>query len=96
MGIEWTPVHLCGAPAASEKATLSLHHLSQSGEDTLCLCFSPFPPPQVRMYQLMALLHEYLPVLHAHLEKHTVSAYLIAASWFLTMFSSQYPFAFVS
>ena len=56
----------------------------------------PFPPPQVRMYQLMALLHEYLPTLHAHLEKHTVSAYLIAASWFLTMFSSQYPFAFVS
>lgn len=51
---------------------------------------------QVRMYQLSAQLHEYLPALHAHLEKHTVSSYLIAAPWFLTMFSSQYPFAFVS
>ena len=48
------------------------------------------------MYQLSAQLHEYLPALHAHLEKHTVSSYLIAAPWFLTMFSSQYPFAFVS
>ena len=57
----------------------------------------PLPSPlQVRMYQLSAQLHEYLPALHAHLEKHTVSTYLIAAPWFLTMFSSQYPFAFVS
>jgi hypothetical protein len=51
---------------------------------------------QIRLYQLSRLLHDILPTLHSHLGIHEITPFYYAAPWFLTLFSSQYPIAFVA
>lgn len=51
---------------------------------------------QVQLYQLSRLLHDRLPELHAHLDKHEVDPTLYAAPWLLTLFASQFPLGFVT
>ncbi|CAI7991867.1 TBC1 domain family member 1 [Geodia barretti] len=51
---------------------------------------------QIRLYQLSRLLHDVLPTLHSHLGMHEITPFYYAAPWFLTLFSSQFPIAFVA
>jgi TBC1 domain-containing protein 4 len=51
---------------------------------------------QLRLYQLSRLLHDVLPTLHSHLGSYDITPFYYAAPWFLTLFSSQYPIAFVA
>ena len=53
-------------------------------------------PVQIRLYQLSRLLHDVLPTLHSHLGMHEITPFYYAAPWFLTLFSSQFPIAFVA
>ena len=53
-------------------------------------------PTQLRLYQLSRLLHDVLPTLHSHLTGHEITPFYYAAPWFLTLFSSQFPIAFVA
>ncbi|XP_030881704.1 TBC1 domain family member 1 [Leptonychotes weddellii] len=59
---------------------------------TLCVCLSP----QIQMYQLSRLLHDYHRDLYNHLEEHEIGPSLYAAPWFLTVFASQFPLGFVA
>ena len=51
---------------------------------------------QVRLYQLSRLVHDFLPRLDLQLRQYDVTPFFYSASWFLTIFSSQYPIAFAS
>ena len=51
---------------------------------------------QLQLYQLSRLLHDVLPTLHSHLTGHEITPFYYAAPWFLTLFSSQFPIAFVA
>ncbi len=51
---------------------------------------------QVRLYQLSRLIHDYFPDLSQHFRHHELPPFFYAASWFLTLFASQYPIAFVA
>ena len=50
----------------------------------------------VHLYQLSRLLHDQLPELFCHLDRHEVTATLYAAPWMLTLFASQFPLGFVT
>ena len=52
--------------------------------------------PQIQMYQLSRLLHDYHRDLYNHLEEHEIGPSLYAAPWFLTVFASQFPLGFVA
>uniref|UniRef100_A0AAY4EJA2 TBC1 domain family member 4 n=1 Tax=Denticeps clupeoides TaxID=299321 RepID=A0AAY4EJA2_9TELE len=51
---------------------------------------------QIQMYQLSRLLHDYHRGLYNHLEEHEICPSLYAAPWFLTLYASQFPLAFVA
>ncbi|XP_047360981.1 TBC1 domain family member 1 isoform X1 [Vespa velutina] len=51
---------------------------------------------QLHLYQLSRLLHDRLPALYDHFDKHEVSPTLYAAPWLLTLFASQFPLGFVT
>ncbi|XP_011687771.1 PREDICTED: TBC1 domain family member 4 isoform X1 [Wasmannia auropunctata] len=51
---------------------------------------------QLHLYQLSRLLHDRLPTIYNHFDKHEVSPTLYAAPWLLTLFSSQFPLGFVT
>lgn len=51
---------------------------------------------QVQLYQLSRLLHDRLPDLYEHLDRHEVAPTLYAAPWMLTLFASQFPLGFVA
>ncbi|KAL3270621.1 hypothetical protein HHI36_021155 [Cryptolaemus montrouzieri] len=51
---------------------------------------------QIRLYQLSRLLHDKLPDLYSHFNKHDVAPTLYAAPWILTVFASQFPLGFVT
>lgn len=51
---------------------------------------------QLHLYQLSRLLHDRLPSIYNHFDKHEVSPTLYAAPWLLTLFSSQFPLGFVT
>ncbi|CAG5082111.1 Similar to TBC1D1: TBC1 domain family member 1 (Homo sapiens) [Cotesia congregata] len=51
---------------------------------------------QLRLYQLSRLLHDRLPLVYSHFDKHEVSPTLYAAPWLLTLFASQFPLGFVT
>lgn len=51
---------------------------------------------QLYLYQLSRLLHDRLPAIYNHFDKHEVSPTLYAAPWLLTLFSSQFPLGFVT
>ncbi|XP_039302807.1 TBC1 domain family member 4 isoform X2 [Solenopsis invicta] len=51
---------------------------------------------QLHLYQLSRLLHDRLPAIYNHFDKHEVSPTLYAAPWLLTLFSSQFPLGFVT
>lgn len=67
-----------------------LHFRQTSNADTVCAS------PQVQMYQLSRLLHDYHRDLYSHLEEHEIGPSLYAAPWFLTVFASQFPLGFVA
>ena len=46
---------------------------------------------QVQMYQLSRLIHDHHPKLSKKLDSFEMSPTLFAASWFLTLFASQFP-----
>ena len=46
------------------------------------------------LYQLSRLLHDTLPELYAHFEKHEVEPLLYAAPWFLCLYSASFPVSF--
>jgi hypothetical protein len=54
------------------------------------------PPAQMQMYQLTRLLYDHHRDLYEHFERYDVSPTLYAAPWFLTLFASQFPIAFVA
>ena len=66
-------------------------HCSLSLTHTHTLSFS-----QLRLYQLSRLLHDELSTLHSHFTRHDITPFYYAAPWFLTLFASQYPIAFVA
>ncbi|XP_017880644.1 TBC1 domain family member 1 isoform X2 [Ceratina calcarata] len=51
---------------------------------------------QLYLYQLSRLLHDRLPSMYNHFDKHEVSPTLYAAPWLLTLFASQFPLGFVT
>lgn len=51
---------------------------------------------QVQLYQLSRLIHDTLPKLYVHFDKNEIAPTLYAASWMLTLFSSQFPLGFVT
>ncbi|KAL6448780.1 hypothetical protein ACFW04_000517 [Cataglyphis niger] len=51
---------------------------------------------QLHLYQLSRLLHDRLPTIYNHFDKHEVSPTLYAAPWLLTLFASQFPLGFVT
>ncbi|XP_043286801.1 TBC1 domain family member 4 isoform X2 [Venturia canescens] len=51
---------------------------------------------QLHLYQLSRLLHDRLPAIYDHFDKHEVSPTLYAAPWLLTLFASQFPLGFVT
>ncbi|CAB0029485.1 unnamed protein product [Trichogramma brassicae] len=51
---------------------------------------------QLHLYQLSRLLHDRLPDVYSHFDKHEVSPTLYATSWLLTIFASQFPLGFVT
>lgn len=51
---------------------------------------------QLHLYQLSRLLHDRLPAIYNHFDKHEVSPTLYAAPWLLTLFASQFPLGFVT
>ena len=51
---------------------------------------------QIQLYQLSRLLHDHHPDLYCHLEEHEIAPVHYSAAWFLTMFASEFPLAFVS
>ncbi|XP_034946750.1 TBC1 domain family member 4 isoform X2 [Chelonus insularis] len=51
---------------------------------------------QLHLYQLSRLLHDRLPSIYNHFDKHEVSPTLYAAPWLLTLFASQFPLGFVT
>lgn len=51
---------------------------------------------QVQMYQLSRLIHDHHPSLSKKLDSFEMSPTLFAASWFLTIFASQFPLGFVA
>ncbi|KAI4498369.1 hypothetical protein M0802_006548 [Mischocyttarus mexicanus] len=51
---------------------------------------------QLHLYQLSRLLHDRLPALYDHFDKHEVLPTLYAAPWLLTLFASQFPLGFVT
>lgn len=51
---------------------------------------------QIQMYQLSRLIHDHHPQLSKKLESFEMSPTLFAASWFLTIFASQFPLGFVA
>ncbi|XP_012270654.1 TBC1 domain family member 4 isoform X2 [Orussus abietinus] len=51
---------------------------------------------QLHLYQLSRLLHDRLPTIYDHFDKHEVSPTLYAAPWLLTLFASQFPLGFVT
>ena len=51
---------------------------------------------QLHLYQLSRLLHDRLPAIYSHFDKHEVSPTLYAAPWLLTLFASQFPLGFVT
>ncbi|XP_063986457.1 TBC1 domain family member 1 isoform X1 [Diachasmimorpha longicaudata] len=51
---------------------------------------------QLHLYQLSRLLHDRLPSIYCHFDKHEVSPTLYAAPWLLTLFASQFPLGFVT
>lgn len=51
---------------------------------------------QLYLYQLSRLLHDRLPSIYNHFDKHEVSPTLYAAPWLLTLFASQFPLGFVT
>ncbi|CAL7947292.1 unnamed protein product [Xylocopa violacea] len=51
---------------------------------------------QLYLYQLSRLLHDRLPGIYNHFDKHDVSPTLYAAPWLLTLFASQFPLGFVT
>ncbi|XP_053988184.1 TBC1 domain family member 1 isoform X1 [Hylaeus volcanicus] len=51
---------------------------------------------QLYLYQLSRLLHDRLPAIYNHFDKHDVSPTLYAAPWLLTLFASQFPLGFVT
>jgi len=78
-----------------ESAYVLLHQLMQLYNYRQV--FSPdLSTLQVRLYQLSRLLHDFAPTLYQHLQQHEVTPFLYAAPWFLTLFASQYPIAFVA
>eukprot|EP00794_Sanderia_malayensis_P007487 gene7487-8317_t len=50
---------------------------------------------QQQLYQLSRLLHDFHPNIYEHFNIHDVTPTLYAAPWFLTLFASHYPVAFV-
>lgn len=60
------------------------------------MCVSVRLSPQIQMYQLSRLLHDYHRDLYNHLEEHEIGPSLYAAPWFLTVFASQFPLGFVA
>ncbi|OAD60133.1 TBC1 domain family member 1 [Eufriesea mexicana] len=51
---------------------------------------------QLYLYQLSRLLHDRLPAIYNHFDKHEISPTLYAAPWLLTLFASQFPLGFVT
>lgn len=51
---------------------------------------------QLRLYQFSCLLHDHLPTLAAHLDKHAIHPAMYAAQWFLTLFAYAYPMELVT
>lgn len=51
---------------------------------------------QVRLYQFSRLLQDVIPSLSYHLNQHDITPFFYAGPWFLTLFASQYPIAFVA
>ncbi|ESN94810.1 hypothetical protein HELRODRAFT_115111 [Helobdella robusta] len=51
---------------------------------------------QIKLYQLSRLVHDLHRDLFEHLEGLEINPTLYAASWFLTVFSSQFPLGFVA
>ncbi|KJE88919.1 lyncein, variant [Capsaspora owczarzaki ATCC 30864] len=49
---------------------------------------------QLSLYQLSRLMYDFRPHLFNHLETREVKPFLYATSWFLTIFSSQFPLMF--
>nr|KAG5707808.1 hypothetical protein BaRGS_015968 [Batillaria attramentaria] len=51
---------------------------------------------QVKLYQLMRLIHDQYKDLYNHFEAHDIAPALYATPWFLTLFASQFPLGFVA
>ena len=51
---------------------------------------------QVRLYQLMRLIHDHYKDLYNHFEEHEIAPALYATPWFLTLFASQFTLGFVA
>ncbi|XP_070197331.1 TBC1 domain family member 1-like [Littorina saxatilis] len=51
---------------------------------------------QVKLYQLMRLIHDQYRDLYNHFEAHEIAPALYATPWFLTLFASQFPLGFVA
>lgn len=51
---------------------------------------------QLYLYQLSRLLHDKLPAIYDHFDKHEVSPTLYAAPWLMTLFASRFPLGFVT
>ena len=78
-------------------SSLLTHSLIHPHPHTLITIHSlTHSPTQLRLYQLSRLLHDVLPTLHSHLTGHEITPFYYAAPWFLTLFSSQFPIAFVA
>lgn len=51
---------------------------------------------QVKLYQLMRLIHDHFKDLYNHFEMYEIAPALYATPWFLTLFASQFPLGFVA
>ncbi|XP_025087952.1 TBC1 domain family member 4-like isoform X3 [Pomacea canaliculata] len=51
---------------------------------------------QIKLYQLMRLIHDQDRELYSHFEAYEIAPALYATPWFLTLFASQFPLGFVA
>lgn len=79
-----------------EKAAFELTHHLMMGLNLRKQYCPNMMALQVKLYQLMRLIHDHYKDLYTHFETHEIAPALYATPWFLTLFASQFPLGFVA
>ncbi|KAL8573379.1 hypothetical protein ACOMHN_032394 [Nucella lapillus] len=79
-----------------EKAAFELTHHLMMGLNLRKQYCPNMMALQVKLYQLMRLIHDHYKDLYTHFEAHEIAPALYATPWFLTLFASQFTLGFVA